>query len=250
MKKNRLIVIVLCLALTGCYLIPVQIPTSVPYTSTAVSTMTNTQPVDTDTAVPTLTRTSTSSASATKTLTPVKTFTPSKTYTPSKTFTSSPIPSKTFTPTFTKTSTPTKTATKVKTATPSRTPTAVPYALQADSPVYIENFAHTDAGCNWMGAAGQVFGEDDEPVLNLVLVVEGVINGTTIDMTSVTGVVDADVYGPGGYEFVLGDSAAATSQSLSIQVFDLNGNALSEAVIFDTYANCDKNLVVINFAAQ
>ena len=250
MKKNSFILIVLCLALTGCYLIPVEIPTQVPGTSTTIPTLVDTEPADTHTAVPTITETSTASSTATKTQAPSATYTPSKTstltLTPSKTFTAT----LTQTPTKTRTATPTKTAAPTKTATLTKTATSTPYTLQADTPVYIENFAHTDAGCNWMGVAGQVFGADDEPVINLVVIAKGTINGSTVDITSVTGVVKAEVYGPGGYEIVLGDSAAATSQSLSIQVFDLSGNALSEEVFFDTYANCDKNLVVINFTAQ
>jgi hypothetical protein len=123
----------------------------------------------------------------------------------------------------------------------------VPYQLQADSPVYIKNFVHTDAGCNWMGVAGQVFGADDSPQMNLILIVKGIINGTVVEEIGVTGVPEADVYGPGGYEIVLADEAVGTSGSLTIQVFDLEGNALSETVAFDTYTDCEKNLVVVNF---
>ena len=237
MKKISISLIVLCLALSGCYLIPVGNPTQVPSTSTTIPTLVDTEPANTDTSVPTITDTTTSST-ATSTQVPTETATPVKTLTLSKTLTP------TFTPTIT------KTATKTKTSVPTQTATSTPYTLQADTPVYIENFAHTDDACNWMGVAGQVFGLDDEPVLNLVVIVKGTINGSIIDVTSVTGVVDAEVYGPGGYEIVLGNSAVATNQSLSIQVFDLNGNALSEEVIFATYANCDKNLVIINFMEQ
>ena len=95
--------------------------------------------------------------------------------------------------------------------------------------------------------AGQVFGDDDSPQMNLVLEVKGVLNGMAVDEIGVTGVPKADVYGPGGYEIVLADEAVATSGSLTIQVFDLSGNALSDAVAFDTYADCEKNLVVVNF---
>ncbi len=76
------------------------------------------------------------------------------------------------------------------------------------------------------------------------------LNGKTLNLTAVTGIPEADVYGPGGYEIQLADGALASSQSLSIQVYDLQGNALSEAYVFDTYADCNKNLAIINFKAQ
>jgi hypothetical protein len=83
-----------------------------------------------------------------------------------------------------------------------------------------------------------------------VLVVKGSLGQTSIDMTGVTGIPEADIYGPGGYEIVLADAPAQTAESLSIQVFDLQGTALSEPVVFNTYDDCDRNLIVINFLAQ
>ncbi len=148
----------------------------------------------------------------------------------------------------TETEAATEEATATQTVTSTSTP--VPIALQADSPVYIQNFAHTDAACDWMGVAGQVFGEDGSPQINLVLVIKGTIGEKVIDLTGVTGIPEADIYGPGGYEIVLADAPAQTSDNLAIQVFDLQGNTLSEPVNFNTYSDCDKNLVVINFTTK
>ena len=205
--KKAIILVILCLSLSGCYLVPLETPTPVS-TATGVEE----QPTVTDTAEPeetaTLTSTSTEAATTVNTSTPTEL--------PTATYTSTPLP----------------------------------YALQADTPVYIQNFAHTDAACDWLGVAGQVFGEDDSPQINLVLVIKGTLGQTSIDMTGVTGIPEADIYGPGGYEIVLADEPLQSEGSLSIQVFDLEGTALSEPVAFDTYADCGKNLVVINFLAQ
>ncbi len=213
MKKVLPFAILLSLLLSGCYLILEPIPTAVvPATGTAAA--------ETGTPV------STASATLASTLIPTLTRTPVRTATPVKT------------------STPTKTATPVNTS------TSVPYTLQVEAPVYIKNFVHTDAGCDWLGVAGQVFGEDDEPVINLVLVVSGTLNGSPLNLTAVTGIPEADVYGPGGYEIQLASQAVASSDSLNIQVYDLAENALSEPYVFDTYAVCNKNLAIINFKAQ
>ncbi len=228
MKKVLPIVILLSLLLSGCYLILEPTPTSsVPATFTAAAA---TPMTETDT--PVHTATSENTATAAETLTP--------SFTPTKTLTRTP----------TKTYTPTKTLTPTKTATPIHTATPMPYTLQVEAPVYIKNFAHIDAGCDWLGVAGQVFDANGDPVLNLVLVAAGILNGKTINLTAVTGIPEADVYGPGGYEIQLAGEALASSQSLSIQVYDLQGNALSEAYVFDTYADCTRNLAIINFKAQ
>ena len=216
MKKVLPIVILLSLLLSGCYLILEPTPTSsVPATDTAAA-----------------------ATLVTQTDTPVRTATTENTATAAETLTPS------FTPTKTLTATPVKTATPVDTATP------MPYTLQVEAPVYIKNFVHIDAGCDWLGVAGQVFDANGDPVLNLVLVAAGTLNGKTINLTAVTGIPEADVYGPGGYEIQLAGEALASSQSLNIQVFDLQGNALSEAYVFDTYADCTRNLAIINFKAQ
>lgn len=219
MKKTIIIFILLCLSLTGCYLIPLEIPTPV-----ATATDSEIQLTETETGEPEDT--------------PTPTQKPSETLAPTET------------EVVIETATATEIATATETATATYTSTPVPFTLQADSPVYIQNFAHTDAACDWLGVAGQVFGEDGSPQINLVLVVKGTIGQTPIDLTGVTGIPEADIYGPGGYEIVLADTPAQTDDSLSIQVYDLSGNALSDPVSFDTYSDCDKNLVVINFNTQ
>jgi hypothetical protein len=232
MKRVLTAAILLSLILSGCYLITEQ-----SVTPTVVSTSTPVEhPAVTQTSAPVLTGTASQTAAATATV--AKTLTLSKTLTPALTRTA------------TKTLTPTKTFTPTKTLAPTQTSTTTPYTLQVEAPVYIKNFVHMDAGCDWLGVAGQVFGEDDSPVLNLVLVVTGKLDRVTLNLSAVTGIPEADVYGPGGYEIQLADEALASSQKLSIQVFDLQGNALSEAYVFDTYADCAKNLAIINFKAQ
>ena len=54
-------------------------------------------------------------------------------------------------------------------------------------------------------------------------------------------------YGPGSYEFVLGDQPVDSTQALWVQLFDQAMLPLSDQVYFDTFADCDKNLILINF---
>lgn len=133
------------------------------------------------------------------------------------------------------------------TNTPQFTATPFPIKLQSGSPAYIKNFANSSDGCEWMGVAGQVFDEDGKPLLNSVVMVNGKIDGKTFENVGVTGVPEADIYGPGGFEIKISNNIFASEKLLSIQVFDLNGIPISEAVFFDTFVDCGKNLVIINF---
>jgi len=82
-------------------------------------------------------------------------------------------------------------------------------------------------------------------VSNLVVVANGKLGNDPVDLVGLTGANFA--YGPGGYEIQLSDKVINSTNSLSIVLFDLSGTALSNTVTFPTYANCSKNLIIINF---
>jgi hypothetical protein len=152
--------------------------------------------------------------------------------------TSTPIPIQTLIPSFTPISPGGKTAT-------SPPPVARPFIVQPNSPVYLQNFTQTDKGCNWMGVAGQVFDKSGVTVKGLVVVVEGFIGPKPVEGIGMTGL--APKYGPGGFEVELGDMAVDTTTSLFITLYDTAGKMLSNPVQFNTFADCKKNLVLINF---
>ncbi|MGD0708535.1 MAG: hypothetical protein ABSA51_08780 [Anaerolineaceae bacterium] len=174
--------------------------------------------------------------------TPTVTQPPTSTNTPTATNTSEPT--KTLTPTNTLQASPTPTYTQ----TPTLTPTAVmPYIVQSNSPIAMQNFAHTDLACNWSGVAGQIFDLNGNPAKNLVIHVWGAYNNQPFDSVTLTGYSTAKVYGSGGYEVVLGSTAVASVNQLTIQLYDLNANAVSNPLQFSTFSDCSKNLIVINF---
>lgn len=119
------------------------------------------------------------------------------------------------------------------------------YEVQANSPAYTQNFAHPDLECKWLGVAGQVFSKTGEPVTNLVVVAEGFLNDKALDQVALTGLSTA--YGPAGYELTLSDTAVASTNSVFVSLYDLAGNELSYPVKLDTFTDCSKNLVLVNF---
>jgi hypothetical protein len=97
-----------------------------------------------------------------------------------------------------------------------------------------------------MGVAGRAFDLTGAPIEQGILIqLQGVLDGEQVDLLGSVGMVT--VYGPGSYEFVLGDSPIESTQTLWVQLFDQAMLPLSDRIIFDTYADCDMNLILINF---
>jgi hypothetical protein len=95
-----------------------------------------------------------------------------------------------------------------------------------------------------MGVAGQVIGADGQPVENLVITVSAVQNGVPVDWMGYTG--SATAYGAGGFEIQLGNQVSVAQ--FTIQLFDLDGNMLSDPFPFTTSGDCQQNLILINFS--
>ncbi|MEI8131841.1 MAG: hypothetical protein WCG34_05370 [Leptolinea sp.] len=171
------------------------------------------------------------------------------------TVTSTIVSTSTLTPSRTLTATRTATSTKTETPSPtaSRTPTntATPqlgswvYKSQTGSPKYATNFAHPELGCKWSGVAGQIFGPGGAPQENVVVVITGDANGVPIDLLGFSG--SAVKYGVLAYEMEFPAGPVKTTGTLRIQLFDLEAKELTAAIPFDTFTDCDKNLVVFNF---
>jgi hypothetical protein len=153
------------------------------------------------------------------------------------------------------TATPTTTATPAATdtPTPTYTPTAVPYSLQLMNPYYLKNFTHDDLGCDWLGVAGQVFNIEGQVQKDIVIRAGGEIDGNPVveEMTMPLAEPDNDLaYGPGGFELTLAVTLADSESEVWIQLFNLEGDTLSEKVFLTTYDDCQKNLILLNFMEE
>lgn len=165
------------------------------------------------------------------------TWTPAPTDEP--TATNTPRPSATFLPSGTPIS-----------LKPSETPTFGPtpvfsFVLQQGSPQEIPNIYHPEIGCDWMGVAGQATALNGGSAPGLIVQVGGSLGGEPFAKISLTGV--APQYGQGGYEITLADKPVDTTKSLWIQLLDNSNQPFSDKIFFDTHADCQKNLIVINF---
>jgi len=123
--------------------------------------------------------------------------------------------------------------------TPAPTRSAYPFTMD-NCPIYTRNYAN-NAGCNWLGTAGQVFDLEGSPVpagAYMIWVTESGVNCQTF-----TG--SAPAYGPSGWEVVLNDQPRVATHY--IQLFSPSGTPVSEVYEFSTYSSCNANLVLINF---
>ena len=182
------------------------------------------------------------------TLAPDATGTPiPATPTPTPTATQTPIPP-------TPTATPTITV-EVILATPGSEPTPTPTPTEPDSayaftivgqPEAIDSTNyHPELGCNFLGIAGQVFDLRGSPVLGIRVQVNGWLGDEYILLYGMSGLAQA--YGIGGYELKLAETPAASRGDLFIRLLDQQGIPLSDRIYFDTYADCARNLVIVQF---
>ena len=169
------------------------------------------------------------------------------TWTPTNTI--PPEPSRTKAPTWTllpEMVTPSETQTPGMTSTVS-TQTIPATAMPASAVItYIPstNF-HPDKGCNWLGVGGKVLGTDGKPLINQYIQLGGTLDTKSINFLTLSST--ASIYGASGFEFVLSNHTIASSQTLWIQLFDINFKPVTNKIYFDTYADCARNLVTVIF---
>jgi hypothetical protein len=122
-----------------------------------------------------------------------------------------------------------------------------PYEVQKGSPLAVQNIYHPELECFWMGVGGQVLDMSGAPVVGLIVQLGGALPGVqlSLPMLSLTGV--ALNYGPSGYEFQLAGEPVASKKTLWLQLLDQAGLPVSDKVSFDTFKDCNRNLILINF---
>ncbi len=99
--------------------------------------------------------------------------------------------------------------------------------------------------CDWTGIAGQVVDLRGRPVIGVTVHLTGFFAGKSVDIITLSGLYRQ--YGESGYEFDLGTKPVNTQNLLKLELEDQAGLPLSDKISIDTYADCTKNLIVVNF---
>jgi len=113
---------------------------------------------------------------------------------------------------------------------------------QPGSPTAIPSWLY---GCEWFGVAGQVFDVDGHPMENLIVEAGGILDNQPVLGLSLAGTVFD--YGPGGYEIQLANFPVESSETIWIQLKDLDGVNLSPKVFLQTEDDCNQNTILLNF---
>lgn len=148
------------------------------------------------------------------------------------------FPPATNTPTITPSPTATETPGPPPTGTVTRAP--YPFTKSETSPRYLQNFAN-NAGCSWMGIAGEVLDLQSNPVGAGQYRVH--VWGSGIDERVFAG--DAPAYGPSGYEQFLFN--APVIRDYNVQLETANGSAVSQVYSVQSRASCNQNLLNFDF---
>ncbi|MBN2256455.1 MAG: hypothetical protein JW704_01260 [Anaerolineaceae bacterium] len=104
---------------------------------------------------------------------------------------------------------------------------------------------NSNVGCTWMGVGGVVTDLAGNPALGITLLLDGTLGFDIYHQTTLSGA--APQYGPGGYEFYLGGALNASEATLSIQILADDGKPVSEQFFFNTYSDCQRSLILIDF---
>ncbi len=145
----------------------------------------------------------------------------------------------------TNTATPSPMLSLTLTPTPSPTSEPMPFRLKGEPEALNSDLIRPELGCDWLIIGGQVRDLQEAPVTDLTIHLYGEIGGYTVDRVTLSG--NAPGYGESGYEFTLQDLVVDSDGTLFIQLVDNNGQALSDPYPLQTYEDCQKNLILVNF---
>ena len=80
-----------------------------------------------------------------------------------------------------------------------------------------------------------------------MIVAAGTLGGEAIKVLGMTGA--ARQYGPGGYELQLAQRLLQSSGTVTVTLYDLAGNVLSDSVAIDTFDDPARATIIVNFVA-
>jgi len=142
------------------------------------------------------------------------------------------------------TSTTTQTLTPTVTLTP--TPEILPFILFGEPEFMSSALIRPQLDCDWLVIAGQVWDLQGDPVTDSISVhLFGELNGYAVEQFGLPGTEKA--YGESGYEFALEGFVVDSEDSLYIQLVDANNLPLSHPYLLQTFDDCQKNLILVNF---
>jgi hypothetical protein len=119
------------------------------------------------------------------------------------------------------------------------------FAVQSPPEAVSATLFSSDRGCQWMGVAGRVLDMQGRAMTGLIVQLSGTLGTKYINQTSLTGL--ALQFGTSGYEFKLSETPIDSHATLWVRLIDQANLPLSPRIRFDTYDDCSKNQILVNF---
>ncbi len=130
---------------------------------------------------------------------------------------------------------------------PTATLEIYPFVLDGEPEPLPSVMVRPQLGCDWLVIAGQVWDLQGDPIVGLTLHLFGELGGNAIDQCVLSGAPEAIAYGESGYEFALQGLVLDSVGTLQIQLIDADGATLSLPYVLQTFNDCQKNLILVNF---
>lgn len=124
---------------------------------------------------------------------------------------------------------------------------STPMPASAEFSYAASTSVHPDSDCEWMGVGGKVVDAQGKPLAFQTVQLSGTLNGKAVNLIVLSGHDPLAAYGSSGFEFNLGTTPVDSSQELWIMLFDNTGIPLTNKIFFDTFSDCQKNLVTVVF---
>lgn len=140
---------------------------------------------------------------------------------------------------------PTATPVVINTLSPTLTNEPLKFAAHAGSPSYLPY----SGGCTGMYIAGNITDIDDNPVMLMTVRASGTLGGEDILIEALSG--SNTNYTVSGWEIKLLDSLIASTGEITVALYGQGGwEPISEEVRIDTFNDCSRNLIVVNFVQE
>ncbi len=140
---------------------------------------------------------------------------------------------------------PTATSVVLNTPEPTLTAETLTFVVEPGTPRYQPH----PGGCDGLYIAGHITDIDNNPLVHMTVQVSGVLNEELVFIEAFSGTNTN--YTISGWEIKLADMPVDSYGAITVALYEQGGwEPISEEVVIDTFNDCSRNLVEINFIQQ
>jgi len=117
---------------------------------------------------------------------------------------------------------------------------------QTGTPVYT---AHPN-GCDGIYFAGNVIDTEGNPLAGMLVIAAGTLGDTPLEVEPSLSGLNPE-FSPSGWQIKLSETLLDSSETVYIALYSLeSAEPVSELIYVNTYNDCDRNMIMVNFVQQ